>query len=148
MNFRLVMCIAGLACVAGAELWAAKPKPASEKITELGEQMDQMSGAFRKLRRQAGDATMNAVSLDLLGVMRQAAEKAQTHVPAKAGDLPESGRAGFSKAYRAQMDKLLAALARTEAAFKAGDNATAVKLVGELADLQKASHREYRKPAP
>jgi hypothetical protein len=39
-------------------------------------------------------------------------------------------------------------LSQTEAAFKAGDNATAVKLVGELADLQKASHREYRKPSP
>jgi soluble cytochrome b562 len=148
MKFRLVICIAGLACGAGAGLFAAEPKPAPEEITELGEQMDQMSGAFRKLRRQAGDATMNAASLELLGVMRQAAEKAQTHIPAKAAELPESERAKFTKAYRAQMNKLLAALTRTEAAFKAGDNATAVKLVGELADLQKASHREYRKPAP
>ena len=148
MKLRLIFCLAGLACIAGPGLTAAEPKPVPEEITELGEQMDRMSGAFRKLRRQAGDATMNAASIELLGVMRQAAETAQTHIPAKAADLPESGRAKFTKAYQAQMDKLLAALARTEAAFKAGDNATAVKLVGELADLQKASHREYRKPAP
>ena len=148
MKFRLIFCIAGMACVAATGLSAAESKPASEEITELGEQMDRMSGAFRKLRRQAGDATMNAASIELLGVMRQAAETAQTFVPAKAADLPESERAKFTKAYRAQIDKLLAALSQTETAFKAGDNATAVKLVGELADLQKASHREYRKPAP
>lgn len=148
MKFRLVFCIAGLACVAGAGLFAAEHKPAPEEITELGEQMDRMSGAFRKLRRQAGDAAMNAASLELLAVMRQTAETAQTLIPAKAADLPESARARFTKAYQAQMDKLLAALTKTEAAFKAGDNAAAVKLVGELADLQKASHREYRKPAP
>ena len=148
MKFRLIVCIAGLACMAGAGLFAAEPKPAPEEITELGEQMDRMSGAFRKLRRQAGDATMNVVSIELIGVMRQAAETAQTFVPAKAADLPESERAKFTKAYRVQLDKLLAALGKTEAAFKAGDNATAVKLVGELADLQKASHREYRKPSP
>ena len=148
MNFRLIICIAGLACGTGAGLIAAEPKPAPEEITELGEQMDRMSGAFRKLRRQAGDAAMNAASLELLGEMRQIAETAQTMVPAKAADLPESARARFIRAYRAQMGKLLAALTRTEAAFRAGDNAAAVKLVGDLADLQKASHREYRKPSP
>lgn len=146
MKFRLIFCITGLACLTGLGLPAAESKANSDEVTELGEQMDRLSGAFRKLRRQAGDATMNEASLELLAVMKQAAETAQTFVPAKAADLPESERAKFTAAFRAQMNKFLAALKKTEAAFKAGDTPAAVKLVADLADLQKASHKEYKKP--
>lgn len=119
---------------------------APAETTELGEQMDRMSGAFRKLRRQAGDAAMNAASLELLEVMRGAAAAARGLIPLKAEELPEADRKKFVEAYRKQVEKLLAALGQLENAFKVGDNAVAMRLVGELGDLQKASHRQFRKP--
>lgn len=150
MTPRFLLGALFIAILAGAPRSAAADAPAQheEETTELGEQMDRLSGAFRKLRRQAGDPALNASSLEQLAVMREAAQAAQRFVPVKAADLPEAKRAEFTAAYRKQMDRLLALLAETEAAFKAGDNTAAQKRVDELADLQKASHREYRKPKP
>lgn len=119
---------------------------AKEETTELGEQMDRMGTAFRKLRKQAGDAAMNASSLELLGEMQKVTQDALDFVPAKAQDLPEADRAAFTEGFRAQMRKFIAVLEQTVAAFKAGDNGAAVKLVGELGDLSKASHKEYKRP--
>lgn len=150
MSLRLLTCAALLAFLVGS------PRPAAatgsdhgeDETTELGEHMDRMSGAFRKLRRQAGDPAANAASLELLAVMREEAQAAEKLVPAKAADLPEAKRAAFTAAYRKQIGRLLALLADAEAAFKAGDNTAAQRRVGELADLQKASHREFRKAKP
>lgn len=126
----------------------AEQNPGSEEMTELGEHMDRLSGAFRKLRRQVGDPAQNAASLELLAEMRDAAQAAAKLVPAKAADLPEADRAKFTAAYRKQMGKLLTQLTDLEAALKTGDNSAALKQVSELADFQKASHREYRKAKP
>lgn len=127
---------------------AAEQNSGGEEMTELGEHMDRMSGAFRKLRRQAGDPAHNAASIELLGEMRAAAQAAGKLIPAKAADLPESEREKFTAAYRKRMGQLLAQLADIEASLKAGDNPAAQKQIGELADFQKASHREYRKAKP
>jgi len=150
MSSRLLVCAVILATITCAPrpATAANPGPGGEEITELGEHMDRMSGAFRQLRRQVADPAANASSLELLGVMREAAQAAEQLVPAKAADLPEEKRAEFTAAFRKQMGRLLTLLAATEAALKAGDNAVAQKRITELADFQKASHREYRKPKP
>lgn len=148
-NCALICVVALAVLVSGSRLTAkADPNPGGEDMTELGEQMDRLSGAFRKLRRQAGDPAYNAASLELLAEMRAAAQAAEKLIPAKAVDLPASARGKFTTAYRKQMGKLLAQLADIEAALKAGDNPAAQKRIGALADFQKASHREYRKPLP
>lgn len=150
MRSCLLACVVLLAfLVSGPRLAAgAEQDPGAEEMTELGEHMDRMSGAFRKLRRQAGDPAHNAASLELLGEMRDAAQAAAKLTPAKAADLPEADRARFAAAFQKQMGKLLAQLKDIETAFKAGDNPAAQKRIGELADFQKASHREYRKSKP
>jgi len=141
----LALVVSGPRPAAGA---GAEQGPATEEMTELGEHMDRLSGAFRKLRRQAGDPAHNAASLELLAEMRDAAQAAAKLVPAKAADLPEADRAKFTAAYRKQMEKLLAQVSAIEATFKAGDNPAAQKRIAELADFQKASHREYRNSKP
>ncbi len=147
MKIRFLLPVLLLAAIAVASPAADERKgEQAEVVTELGEQMDRMSTAFRKLRRQAGDAASNESSLGYVATMRQAAEAALALTPAKAADVPEADRAKFSEGYRAQMNKLIAALGNLEAAFKAGDNATALKLVSELGALQKSGHREYKKP--
>ncbi len=150
MKSRFLAFVVLLALVSTGPLLAAgaEQNPGSEEMTELGEHMDRLSGAFRKLRRQVGDPAQNAASLELLAEMRDAAQAAAKLVPAKVADLPEADRAKFTAAYRKQMGKLLTQLADLEAALKAGDNSAALKQLAELADFQKASHREYRKAKP
>lgn len=150
MNCRFLACAVLLALVVSGprHASAAEPSPGGEEMTELGEHMDRLSGAFRKLRRQAGDPAHNAASLELLAEMREAAQAAAKLVPAKAADLPEAERGKFTAAYRKQMGRLLTQLQDIAAAFAAGDNAAAQKRIGDLADFQKASHREYRKAKP
>lgn len=150
MRNCVLLCALFVAIAAsGPQLTArADPGQGGDEMTELGEHMDRMSGAFRKLRRQAGDPAHNAASLELVSEMREAAGAAEKLVPAKASDLPEAERVKFTAAYRKQMGRLLAQLKDIAAAFEAGDNAAAQKRIGELADFQKASHREYRKTKP
>lgn len=150
MRNCVLICALFLAIAASGPQLAAKADPdhGGEEMTELGEHMDRLSGAFRKLRRQAGEPAHNAASLDLVSEMREAARAAEKLIPAKAADLPAAEREKFTAAYRKQMGRLLAQLTDIAAAFEAGDNAAAQKRIGELADFQKASHREYRKTKP
>jgi len=131
----------------GLRAGAAEPgKPAKEEVTPLGEQMDKMNGAFRKLRRQAEDATKNESSLEYVATMQAAAEVAVTLTPALAEEIPEAKRAQFIESYRAQIRKLIAGLDELEAAFKAGDNAAAAAVISDLRGIQKDGHHDYKKP--
>jgi hypothetical protein len=145
MIARLI--IFALLCVlpSGVELWAGEPEVKDEELTALGEQMEQMSSAFRRLRRQAAEPAYNESSLELVAVMRQAAEAALNLIPEKAEELPETERARFVSAYQERLGELIASLGELEAHFRAADNPAAVRLIAQLADLQKASHREFRK---
>lgn len=145
MNFRLIILVLAFGPWAEGGLRAEEPTVKAEELTALGEQMEQMSSAFRRLRRQAAEPAFNESSLELVAAMQQAAAVAQTLMPAKAEELPEAERAKFLCAYQANMKKLNAALGELAGHFQAADNPAAVKLIAQLADLQKASHREFRK---
>jgi len=126
---------------------AAEPHdPAKEEVTPLGEQMDKMNGAFRKLRRQAQDATKNASSLEYVATMQAAAKEAATLTSAMAADIPEAKRTQFVEGYQDQIKKLIAGLAELETAFKVGDNATAESIISDLRGIQKEGHHDYKKP--
>lgn len=116
------------------------------EVTPLGEQMDRMNGAFRKLRRQAEDVTKNESSLAYVATMQAAAEVAVTLTPVLAADIPEAKRAQFIESYRTQIRKLIAGLEELAAAFKAGDNAAAVAVISDLRGIQKDGHHDYKKP--
>lgn len=134
-----------ISVLAGLSLAAPNHEKKGEP-TALEEQMDRMSSAFRKLRRQAGEAAKNESSLELVTAMRQAASNALELIPAKAAEVPAAERTKFTAGYREQMTKFIATLDALAKALKAGDNAAALKLVGELGGLQKAGHKEYKKP--
>jgi soluble cytochrome b562 len=113
--------------------------------TDLEKEMKSMGKAFKQLKKQASDAAQNTASLALVAQMQKAAANASALVPAKAADLPEKDRAAFTDSYKAKMKEFTAALAKLEEALKSGDNAAAAKLVAELASLQRADHKEFRK---
>ncbi len=114
--------------------------------TPLEKEMKTMNKAFKQLKKQAADASQNASSLTLVAQMAKAADTATSLVPAKAADLPEKDRAAFTASYQAKLKDFSAALAKLEAAFKAGDNAGATKLLTDLGNLERADHKEFRKP--
>lgn len=135
--------------LAGSIALAADPAPAAapkeqKPETELSQKMDKMNPAFRKLRRQAGDATKNADSLEQVAILREYAEASLKLEPFKAGEVPAGDRAKLVEGYQAKLKEFQAGVAKLEAAFKAGQNEEAVKIVQELGAMQKEGHKEYK----
>lgn len=137
--------LVGSALFAADEIPAAAPAPKEKKPeTELTKQMDKMNGAFRKLRRQATDATKNADSLEQVAILKEFAAASAKLTPAKAAAIPEADRAKWVADYQAKMTETLVAIEKLEAALKAGQNEEAGKLVADLQAQQRAGHKEYR----
>jgi len=118
---------------------------AAEPETELGNKMDKMGSAFRALRRQAADATKNADSLAKIAVIKENAIASMKLDPVKKKDLPAADQKKFVGDYQAKMKDFIALVEKVEAAFKANNNAEAEKLIGQMADAQKAGHKEFQK---
>lgn len=136
-----------LLITAGPVALAAGPTPAARKEkeeTELTQKMDKMNAAYRQLRRQAGDATKNTESLKLAATMREIATAAARLEPFKLTEIPAADRAKMLAGYRAKIKELGQAIARLEAALKAGHNEEAAQLVEALKALQKEGHKEYK----
>jgi Cytochrome b562 len=124
---------------------AAAAAPA-EKKTELELRMDRMGKAFRKLRKQVSDPTQNVSSLQLLSTMDDAAKEALDFTPAKAEDLPEDQRAKFEEDYKAGIRAMQDQFAKLRDALTAGKNDDAVKIVADMAALEKKDHKDFRRP--
>ncbi len=151
MNKRLFLsslALAFVACFTAAPAMRAQQHEAKKKAeeTELGKSMEKISGAWRKLRRQADDPASNAASLELVAVIRAAAEKALTLTPARAEDVPAAEREKFVENYRKHLKEFLAQVGKLADAFKAGDNATARELIQKIGGLQKEGHKEFKRP--
>ena len=139
-TFLLTLLFPSFACFAAADT------PAAHEHSQLEERMEEMSSAFKKLRRQVGDASKNENSLELLAKIRKESEASVNLVPAKAAELPEAERAKMVQAYQAEMKKLIDHLTALETALKGNNNAEAQEVVNKLAAQQKSAHREFRKP--
>jgi soluble cytochrome b562 len=117
----------------------------TEPETELGTKMEKMGGAFRVLRRQISDASMNADSLARIAVIKENAQAALKLLPVKKKDLPAADQARFAADYQARMKEFIGVVNKAEAALKAGKNDEAAKLLGVMADAQKQGHRDFQK---
>lgn len=111
---------------------------ADKDETELGNQMDKMGGAFRKLKKSVADASQNAESLKLVATIKAAAVASTKEKPAwHPDDAPK---------FQAKMKEFTTKVEKLEAALKANDNATAAKICEELGAAQKEGHKEFKKP--
>ena len=121
---------------------------ADKDETVLGGHMDKMGGAFRKLKRQAPDATKNADSLTLVATIKTSAESALAFKPEITAEKPAADQAKFVEGYKTEMKKMLELVGKLEAALKAGKNDEAVKLITSLEEQRNSSHKEYKKQKP
>lgn len=146
----LVVLAVSLAAVAALPLRAAEGAPpageAHEKHTPLEEQMEKMGGAMRRLKNAISDPAKTPEALELVAKMKAAAAESRKLTPALAAEKPEAERAAFVAGFRKGIDELAAKFDTIEAALKAGDLAAAKQSFDTLRDLQKAGHKEYKKP--
>ena len=138
----LVICLPAAPVLRAQE--PAHKKKADE--TELGNTMEKMNGAWRKLRKQAGDAASNAASLELVATIRACAEKALTFRPARVEDVPAADREKFVADFQKQIRELIAQVGKLEEAFQAGDNTAALAVIQKMGALQKEGHKEFKRP--
>lgn len=142
--FSLLCPVVALPVVRAADEHAA-PAAKHEEHTELGEHMEKISGAYRRLNRQIADATKNEDSLKLVATMHEHAAAAAKLIPAKAADIPAEQREKFVAGYAKTMEGFIADLGKLEAALKAGKNDEAAALVKTLKTDQNEGHKEYQK---
>lgn len=142
----LIALLVASAAFAADEALAAAPAAPKEKKpeTELTKKMDTMNGAFRKLRRQAGDATKNAESLELVATLREVSAESVKLEPARIATIPEAGRKQWLADYQAKMGEFQAQIDKLEVALRAGQNEEAAKIVQAMGALQKEGHKEYK----
>jgi soluble cytochrome b562 len=116
-----------------------------EPATELGDKMEKINDAYRKLGRMVGDAANNAESLKLAATIKEGAEAALKLEPAKKKDLPAADQAKFVADYQGKMKEFIATVDKLEAALKANDNATAAKLVDDMKNERNDDHKQFKK---
>ena len=146
MKIRILGLAVLIALFASFALHAQEPKKQPKEETELEGKMEKMGKAWKQLKRQVKDVSKNAESLELVATIRAASEEASKLTPAMAADIPAADRAKFVADYQAGVKKLIVELGKLEAALKADKNDEAVKLVADIGALQKAGHKEFKRP--
>lgn len=137
-----------------AEDAAPRKMGPKEPQTELGDKMEKIQGAFRKLRKvdpaskqtQIADASKNEDSLKQIAIIKEYATASAKLEPALKAKKPVEEQAKFVAAFHDQMKNLLADIDKLEAAVKAGKNDEAAKLVETLNDDMKKGHTDFRPP--
>lgn len=146
--FAALISILAFAPVAQADGTESKHASHDHEDTELGEKMDTLSHAYKKLGKQISDASKNAESLELVATIRESAEAALQLEPEKKADLPIAEQAKFVAAYRSKMKAFIAGVEKLGAALEAGDNAAAAQQLAAMKKMQRAAHKEFQKEKP
>ena len=156
MKIRLWLSLLALALgsLSGIRAEEAKPAPMPDKPvlkedkpeTELEKTMTKMGKAWRQVRKAAREGQLTPATADIVATVRINAEAAMKLKPALEAELPAADQAKFQADYQAQMKKLIATLSALEAALKTYDVIGAPKLVGEVGELMKGGHKDFKKP--
>ena len=87
------------------------------------------AGGENGVLRAGGGIDQGAESLELVAAIRKNAAEAAKMEPFKATEVPEADRTKLIEGYKAKMAEFNQAVDKLEAAFKAGNNEEAAKLV-------------------
>jgi soluble cytochrome b562 len=116
-----------------------------EDHTPLGDQMEKLNGAYRKLGRQISDATKNADSLAQVAIIKDTATAALKFEPALKKDIPAADQAKFVADYQSKLKGFIAMVDKLEVALKANDNTAAAKIVDDMKTERNADHKAFKK---
>lgn len=149
MKIRLLFLAFTFALISAGGVCAEEAKPAvkAEKPeTELEQTMGKMNKAWRQVRKAAKEGKLSPTTADLVATVRTNATAAAKLTPALEAEQLAEERAQFQADFQAQIKKLTELLTKLEAALTANDTVGATKLVGDVGDLMKAGHHDFRKP--
>ena len=149
MKIRLSLALLALTVVAGPGIRAGDAPPAAQEEkpeTELEQTMGRMNKAWRQVRKAAREGKLAPATAALVATVRTNAEAAAKLTPALETEQPAAARAKFHADFQAQLKRLTGTLARLEAALQANDTAGAAKLVGEVGEVMKSGHHDFKKP--
>ena len=146
LRFLIVSLLSALLALPALRAQDGKMAPKEkEPQTELGDKMEKLNGAYRKLGRQINDASKNADSLAQVAIIKESAAAAVKLEPAKKKDLPAADQAKFVADFQAKMKEFAETVDKLEAALKANDNVAAAKLVDDMKTERNDDHKQFQK---
>ncbi|MEX0323759.1 MAG: cytochrome b562 [Puniceicoccaceae bacterium] len=119
---------------------------AEEEHTPLGESMEEIGGAWRRVKRQASDPSKNQATLAMVARMQAAVKEGMKHKPALLEDIPAAEKKDFLVGYGQAMKAFATKLDKLADLLAAGDNDGAVAVVVEIDELRKKGHTKYKAP--
>ena len=143
MKLRLLTLTLVSALVALPVLRAQDAKKADQ--TELGDKMEKLNGAYRKLPKLVADAAQKDEALAQIAIIKASAQAALKLEPAKKAEVPAAEQAKFVADYQAKMKEFAATVDKLEAAVKAGDTAGATKIVDDMKTERNDAHKSFKK---
>lgn len=153
MKLRPLLCTLPLVFALAAPLASAQdaqpagPPPQNHRPKSVLEKdMDAINHAVRALKKQISDSSQNADSLQLVARIHAAAESALNETPPYAKEQPPADQPKFIADYHAAMKAFIGDVDNLAAALKAGDNASAAKLLAQLGQDEHKDHKQFRKP--
>lgn len=121
---------------------------AADDQTELGEHMEKIGGAFRKLGRQIKDPAQNDASIKLVETIHSHAVEAAKLKPDWAKEFQGDKLDKFMADYNEQMKTFVTDIETLETDLKAGKNDAAAADMKKLKGDMDQGHKEFRKPKP
>ena len=112
----------------------------------LEKQMNQMRRSFKELKK-AMEAPVEADKAKYLGWvadLKKASEAAKTMEPEKTEKVPADQQKVFLEGYRSKMEESIELTDELGKAIEAGKWAEAKAVLGQMNQVQREGHREYR----
>jgi len=123
----------------------AAPAQDKEKDTPLAIEMKGMSKDYKQLKKQIADPAQKPSSLDLLADIDKHVKAARDLTPANTVKVPEADRAAWLADYKKQIDGLLAAYDKVQAALTGDQYDQAKSLLDDILKLKREGHEKFAK---
>ena len=141
MKIRLFL----FALISALALAPAALRSADDDQTELGAKMEKIGGAWRRVKAQVSDSSKNDDTLTKLATIKENMVAAQKLEPELAKSKSGAEKDKFVADFHAKMKAEIEKIDKVSALVKAGNNAEAAKLVGEVDQDQKDAHKAFKK---
>jgi hypothetical protein len=135
-----------IAVAAGSWPLIFSPRAGAEEKkqkTELNKQMEVIDEGMKKLKRALRKPDQNAVSLQLITKIEEAAVACKGMTPSRATTLPSDQIPSFVVDYRKQMIALVESMCKMESALLDGDNKKAQAVYKELKTQEDDGHDKF-----
>ena len=135
-----------LLIVSAGFLWGGPLSSGLQADSPLETQMNKMRRSFKELKK-ALEAPVEADKPKYLGWvadLKKASEEAKTMEPEKTEKIPEDKKKAFLEGYRSKMEESIELTDELGKAIEAGKWVEAKALLGQMNQVQREGHREYR----